>query len=96
MQYETLCAYEDYRASLDFYPPWESNSYYDLTTGLLNVYTTADKKFRLYSDEGTIYVGDHDFQIGENDYESFTVIANTEVVLDHGLLVLDAPFLING
>lgn len=96
MQYETLCAYEDYRASLDFYPPLESNSYYDLTTGLLNVYTTDDKKFRLYSDEGTIYVGEHDFQIGENDYESFTVIANTKVVLDHGLLVLDAPFVIHG
>ena len=96
MKYDSICEYEKYRSDNQFIPPLESNSYYDINTGIINVYTTLESKFRLYTDSGTINLGDDDFQIGENQYELFTVITGTQLVVDKKLTIIDAPFSVHG
>lgn len=96
MKFDSICEYEKYRSDNQFIPPLESNSYYDIDTGIINVYTTLDSKFRLYTDSGTIRLGDTDFQIGDNQYELFTVITGTELIVDNKLTIIDAPFSVHG
>ena len=96
MKFDSICEYEKYRSDNQFFPPLESNSYYDINTGIINVYTTLDSKFRLYTDSGTIRLGDTDFQIGDNLYELFTVITGTELIVDNKLTIIDAPFSVHG
>lgn len=96
MKYDSICEYEKYRSDNQFIPPLESNSYYDINTGIINVYTTLESKFRLYTDSGTINLGNDDFQIGENQYELFTVITGTKLIIDNKLTIIDAPFSVHG
>lgn len=96
MKYDSICEYEKYRSDNQFIPPLESNSYYDIDTGIINVYTTLDSKFRLYTDSGLIKLGPCEFQIGENQYELFTVITGTELIVDNKLTIIDAPFFVHG
>ena len=96
MKYDSICEYEKYRSDNQFIPPLESNSYYDINTGIINVYTTLESKFRLYTDSGTINLGNDDFQIGENQYELFTVITGTKLIVDNKLTIIDAPFSVHG
>lgn len=96
MKYDSICEYEKYRSDNQFIPPLESNSYYDIDTGIINVYTTLDSKFRLYTDSGLIHMGPCEFQIGENQYELFTVITKTELIVDNKLTIIDAPFSVHG
>lgn len=96
MKYDSICEYEKYRSDNQFIPPLESNSYYDIDTGIINVYTTLDSKFRLYTDSGLIHMGPCEFQIGENQYELFTVITGTELIVDNKLTIIDAPFSVHG
>ena len=96
MKYDSICEYEKYRSDNQFIPPLESNSYYDINTGIINVYTTLESKFQLYTDSGTINLGNDDFQIGENQYELFTVITGTKLIVDNKLTIIDAPFSVHG
>lgn len=96
MKYDSICEYEKYRSDNQFIPPLESNSYYDISTGIINVYTTLKSKFRLYTDSGTINLGNDDFQIGDNAYELFTVITGTQLIVDKKLTIIDAPFSVHG
>ena len=96
MKYDSICEYEKYRSDNQFIPPLESNSYYDINTGIINVYTTLESKFRLYTDSGLINMGLCEFQIGENQYELFTVITGTELIIDNKLTIIDAPFSVHG
>ena len=96
MKYDSICEYEKHRSDNQFIPPLESNSYYDINTGIINVYTTLESKFRLYTDSGTINLGNDDFQIGENQYELFTVITGTKLIIDNKLTIIDAPFSVHG
>ena len=96
MKYDSICEYEKYRSDNQFIPPLESNSYYDINTGIINVYTTLESKFRLYTDSGLINMGLCEFQIGDNAYELFTVITGTELIVDNKLTIIDAPFSVHG
>ena len=96
MKYDSICEYEKHRSDNQFIPPLESNSYYDINTGIINVYTTLESKFQLYTDSGTINLGNDDFQIGENQYELFTVITGTKLIVDNKLTIIDAPFSVHG
>ena len=96
MKYDSICEYEKYRSDNQFIPPLESNSYYDINTGIINVYTTLESKFRLYTDSGLINMGSCEFQIGENQYELFTVITGTKLIVDNKLTIIDAPFSVHG
>ena len=96
MKYDSICEYEKYRSDNQFIPPLESNSYYDINTGIINVYTTLESKFRLYTDSGLINMGLCEFQIGDNAYELFTVITGTKLIVDNKLTIIDAPFSVHG
>lgn len=96
MKYDSICEYEKYRSDNQFIPPLESNSYYDINTGIINVYTTLESKFRLYTDSGLINMGLCEFQIGENQYELITVITGTKLIVDNKLTIIDAPFSVHG
>lgn len=95
MVFNTLSEYEKYRSDNNFFPPKESNSYYDLNTGRINVYTTVDKQFKLFTDDGSIHVGD-DFTIDGNLYTELTDIFGTELVLTNGLYIIDSEFAVYG
>ena len=96
MKYDSICEYEKYRSDNQFIPPLESNSYYDINTGIINVYTTLESKFQLYTDSGLINMGPCEFQIGENQYELITVITGTKLIVDNKLTIIDAPFSVHG
>ena len=86
--YNSLFEFETERKLEEYIPPTESNTFYNINNGVINIYCNDNERFDLYTNKGIITSGENPFIIGENSiYDSLTVIENTELIINDELII---------
>ena len=91
----TLVAFEKERSEYSFIPPYGSNSFYTIGSGIIDLYcansSLIDYLFELAIKTGTVYVGNGDFTIGiEDHYHSIEVREKTSLINNGNLYIKDS------
>jgi hypothetical protein len=97
LSYSSLSNFEEERKRQEIIPPASSNSFFQIGTGKINLYTirnnVSDYRFRLLTDNGDIHTGPEPFYISgdivDNDhpYENMIVVRNTKLIIDNYLYI---------
>ena len=105
----SLLQFEAERKSRDLIPHNESNSFFDVGDGRINIFTADnnpdDPKFDLFTDVGEINILHHredpnkfkgGFPINGTPYRSFTIIKNTKLFVNHTLVIRGTTLDVHG
>ncbi len=90
----TLVEFEAERSKYSFIPPFGSDSFYTIGSGIIDVYCTdnssSDFLFEIKIKTGTVYVGNSDFYVDkEKHYSKITIPENTSLINNGNLYVDD-------
>lgn len=94
----TLVLFEQERAQNAFIPPQESNSFYTVGSGIIDLYCANDSlidyEFHVKVRNGAIYVGDGEFTIGDH-YSTF-IVNKSESLINNGVLNVSGALDVHG
>ena len=67
--------------------PEGSNSFYNIDTGIINLYANENNLYDIFTDEGIINSGIGVLNIDNNKFKSFYIIQDTEFILNDALII---------
>jgi len=93
----TLVQFETVRKQQEIIPYLESNSFFTVGSGQINLFTVRDNvddyRFDLFTDQGKVYTGPGNFTVSgdildtNNPYRNMSVIPNTSLIVNQMLTV---------
>ncbi|MCM1440211.1 MAG: hypothetical protein NC131_13560 [Roseburia sp.] len=97
----SLVDFESYRKSIEYIPPAGSNSFYEIGEGEINIFCIRDDPldlyFRLFTHRGSVPTGNGVVHIStEYYYKDLTIIENTELVVNSGLVLSNGKMDVHG
>ena len=102
----TLIQFEAARKQINLFPPFESNSFYTVGTGDINIFCLRNNptnyRFDLITYKGTVYTGTGNFIVAGdvvdivNPYRNLTVLKDTTLFVNQGLIVSRGRMTVNG
>ena len=97
MKYETLFDFCNYLINNNIKLPSGSNSFYDVDNGIINLYSTEENNFDIYTDSGSIKNESDIITIKQDGlFKSLNIIKDTEFILNGKLVIDNGFFYIHG
>ena len=87
MNYEKFIDFYNYMINNNISLPEGSNSFYNIDTGIINLYANENNLYDIFTDEGIINSGIGVLNIDNNKFKSFYIIQDTEFILNDALII---------